>query len=295
MNTAIEKAIPTILSIIGCTGVVVTGIFAARGHVRAIDKIRQFELPEDTPRKEVAKEVVKLTWKDYAPAVVSGAVTIGCIVASNGLHLREEAALAAVVGVIGARLNGMDQEVLKKYGKQALNEMQDDILKREVNERSDKLKKTAKHVGEPNQVMYYEPVTQQFFRATAKDIKDAELHLNSTFQSEGSVTVGEFIGMLPKKAHLMVPHWSDELGWFAGDETFEWAASFSSGLIELNPTPMNVDGWDVNVLHYSIYPSEPGEDYWEIVKGNKTPYTFYHHQDVGDSIDEYEQLAIAVA
>lgn len=276
MNTTSQRIIPTVLSIVGCAGVVTTSYFAATGHLRARDILDKHEIPEDTPPREAFEEAARLTWKEYAPAVISGALTILCICESNHLHLKTEAALAAVVGVIGARLKGMDKEVLKKYGKQALDEMRHDILKKEVNERTEKLRKVEKKKHDVDEGVFYEPFTEQFFWASTEEIKNAELQLNSTFQSEGSVTLADFIKMLPKKANLVVPDWAGQMGWYAGDENFEYNAAFTSGYISLNPVNSEVNGWQAAVIQYSIYPAEPGEDYIDIVKGNKVPYSFYH-------------------
>ena len=284
MNTAMENALPTILSALAGAGVGITAVLAARGHKRACDKMAKHEIPENMPTREVFKEAASLTWKDYAPAVGAGVVTVGLIFASNGMHLKKEAALMALVGVIGARLKGMDMEVLKKYGKEALDTMRNDILNREVNDRADKLAETNKKKHESDEGVYYEPFTEQFFWATANDIKNAELHLNQMFQQNGSVTLADFIQMLPKKDRLDIPDWADQMGWYSGDENFEWNAAFSSGYISLNPTQTTVNGWQADVLQYSIYPAEPGEDYIDIVRGDKIPYSFYSPEP-GDQLD----------
>lgn len=284
MNTAMENKMPTILTVLAGAGVVTTAVLAARGHKRACDILAEHEIPENAEPKEVFKEAASLTWKEYAPAVGAGALTIGMIFMSNNMHLKKEAALAAVVGVIGARLKGMDREVLQKYGKEALDTMRNDILKREVNERADRLAEANKKKHDIDEGVYYEPFTEQFFWATEEDIKNAELQLNSTFQKDGSLTLAQFIRMLPKSAHLDIPIWADQMGWYSGDENFEWNASFSSGYISLNPTPTTVNGWNASVLQYSIYPAEPGEDYIQVLAGDKVPYGFYSPEP-GDQLD----------
>ena len=157
MNKAMEDAMPTILSIGAGIGVVGTAVLAARGHVRARDILIKHKA------ELTVKEVIQETWKEYAPAAGVGVLTIGIIFAANGMHLKKEAALTALVGVLGTQLKNMDREVVKRYGKEALDTMRHDILEREVQSKSAVISKVEKKPHNENEGVFYEPFTEQFF------------------------------------------------------------------------------------------------------------------------------------
>lgn len=280
-NTSV---VPTVLSTLAGFGVIGTAVLAARGHKKACDILANCEIPEDLNRKDALIEAGKLTWKEYAPAVAVGGLTIGLIFTSNGMHLKKEAALVGIVGVLGARLKNMDRAVLEQYGKDALDKIRNVAAKQEMEKHTDALSKVASKGG-PEEEIYYEPFTEQFFSATPDEIKTAELGLNEQMKEFRSTNLGSFIELLPKRCKLDIPDWAYDIGWYQGDETFEWnAAAANSRYISLNPTPTEVNGWQASVIQFSIYPSEPGEDYIDILKGAKVPYSMYRPEP-GDQLD----------
>lgn len=286
MNEAIEKILPTLLSVAAAVGVGATAILAARGHKRATDILAEHELPEDAPKKEVIKEVAKLTWKEYAPAVGVGAVTVGMIFASNGMHLEKEAALVGLVGVLGSRVKYMDREVIKRYGKEALDAIRHDILDDEVKDHADKLEKVVRKKHKDTDGVYYDPFTNQFFWSNEEDILKSLNVVNEAINNNESISLADFLLEIKKKVpQVKVPDFAYDIGWYPGDEMFEWNMGFEKDRrisVKFNQTTVN--GWDAIAIQFNIYPEEPGEDYVKILSGEKVPYSMYSPEP-GDQLD----------
>lgn len=261
-STNITKALPSILAFAGTIGVVGTAVLAAHGHLKAQDVLNDISFEEDTEFVERAEVIVKNTWKDYAPAVVCGIFTVACILGSNHAHLKTEAALVALTGVIGSRLKGMNKAVLQEFGKEKLEEIRGRIISEEVKENKDKYKKIAKKKDRSDGDVYYEPFTEQYFWATEEEILRAETELNKMFQKDGSVTLFQFLEMLP--GNLDVPTWADDMGWYMGDGSFDIEGSFYGYYISINPTPTEVEGdHQCNMLNYTVCPAEPSLEWQE--------------------------------
>ena len=72
---------PTILTVIGSTGVVITAVLAVRGTPKALKLIEE---AKNTKGDELTVgETIQVAWKPYIPATISCVSTILCIVSVN--------------------------------------------------------------------------------------------------------------------------------------------------------------------------------------------------------------------
>lgn len=107
----------TLLTLGSTAGVGVTGLLAANGQKRADAAL--MALP-DHGESLTRKERLKLTWKYYIPAGLSGLVTIGSIFAGRRLDRKEIATLTASIGVLVANRDKVETVIKEKYGEEAL-------------------------------------------------------------------------------------------------------------------------------------------------------------------------------
>lgn len=96
----VRRHAPTILASAGVVGTIATSILSARGHLKAMDILREEEAKLEEGATLELKDKVKKTWKHYIPAVGTGIVTIACIIGGNVISAKEIAALTVTAGYL---------------------------------------------------------------------------------------------------------------------------------------------------------------------------------------------------
>ena len=93
VRTSLSRHSPAILMGIGIAGMVTTTVVAVKATPKALrlieEKKQELDVESLTP-----VETVKATWKCYIPAAVTGAVSIACLIGSNSVNTKRNAALA---------------------------------------------------------------------------------------------------------------------------------------------------------------------------------------------------------
>lgn len=108
---------PTILSILGCVGVVGTGVTAAVLAPKASKKLQ--EVRDANGGVLTFKDAVKAVGSVEWPAMVTGAATIGCIIAADRVNAGQKAQLTAALGAtLLTALPREKQEVPEKTPRQ---------------------------------------------------------------------------------------------------------------------------------------------------------------------------------
>jgi hypothetical protein len=122
------KNSPTILtglSVAGLLSTVAMAVSATPKAIRIIDELEDEYVHTGEPVTK--KDILKATWKVYAPAAAMGAVTIGCIVGANSINLRRNAALASVYSISEMALKEYQAKVVEKLGADKEKEIRDEI------------------------------------------------------------------------------------------------------------------------------------------------------------------------
>lgn len=78
------------------------------------------------------KEVVGLTWKCYIPAAIMGSITIGCMIGSNNINLRRNAALASLYSLSETTLKEYQAKVVEQIGEKKAEKIKEDIVKERI-------------------------------------------------------------------------------------------------------------------------------------------------------------------
>lgn len=99
----------TLLAVVASVGVVATAIETGRAttkakHLLEVDEaLRKYNEDEQGIVEEplTKKDIVKVCWKAYIPAVVLGGGTIACILGSNALNKKQIASLTAAYMALG--------------------------------------------------------------------------------------------------------------------------------------------------------------------------------------------------
>ena len=210
----------TVLSCIGAIGVIVTAVLAAKETPKALKKIEDYKAEKGEDLTTVEK--VKVAAPSYIPAVLIGAGTITCIIASNVLNKQQQAAITSAYALVDSSFKEYKKKLKELYGEETHNSIIDAIAVEK-----------AKGVGiraegmftqcdlalddmcsEP--VLFFEEYSGRYFESTIEQVITAEYHLNRNFVLRGYTVLNElfeFLGLEPTD-------YGSEIGWAVEDELY---------------------------------------------------------------------------
>ena len=239
------KNAPTIFTVAGAAGVVLTAVAAGKASIKAKEALD--DIPEDTDIKEKAKVVAPIMAKPF----LMGVFTIFCIFYANHEHLRREAALAAAFTASSKALDEYEAKVVDTIGKSKNGKIKDAIAEDAVNANpptSDML------VDGDGKILCYDKWSARYFRIKPEGIDKALNYIGHIENAEGYVCLNEWYDRLNEEGampYLDGTENGDYIGW-NGDE---------DGLVELeSPWEQSCvlykDEYPVRVLTFSVKPKE---------------------------------------
>ena len=249
----ISKNSPTILTGIAVGGLVTTVIFAVRATPKAIEILEEYKNERCSDcmsrrgDKECAhcvdyslskKEVVKLTWKLYIPAAAMGTVTIACIISSNSINQRRNAALATVYGLTETAFREYKEKVVETIGKNKELKVRDDICADHVTQNP--VGRNEVIITGKGNVLCMDSLSGRYFRS---DIDKVRKSINS-LNEEMLGNIGMWISVNDLYDEIGLAHTAqgDMIGWDLDQGTIR--ISYSSQLTE-NEEPCLVLNYEV--------------------------------------------------
>lgn len=211
-NTLIKQS-PIILAGIGIGGVVTTSILAAKGTIRAKELV-------DEARKEkengelTLQETVQVGWKPYVPAVISGVLTIGAIVASTTIAQKRQTALAGLYAVSEAALKEYQDKIESRYGTKEAQEIKDELNATRVEKAG--IPPWDEAILPVGEVLCFDKFTGRYFASSVQKIQSAENEINRMiYGGDMCASLNEFYGLIDSK---QLPQCSvgDDVGWNLG-------------------------------------------------------------------------------
>ena len=278
----IEKHSPEILLAAGIVGTVATVIFACKSTLKVnevlddskkeIEKVHEVierkdiseeEYSEEDAKKDLAtiyvQTGVKLV-KLYAPAIIFGATSIVCLLASSNILHKRNVALAAAYPAVEGSYKKYRQGIIERFGEQVDKEIKYnlkaiDVTEKEIDKKG-KEKEVTKKVLVSNNPSDYSPYARFFDEGSACWKKDPEYNLmylraqqqyaNDLLISRGHLFLNEVYDMLdiPRtKAGQVV-------GWFYDEENPVGDNYVDFGIYDINRETARdfVNGYERSIL-----------------------------------------------
>lgn len=179
---------PQVLTSAGVIGVVGTAWLTYRATPLALDTIRFTETAED--RELSIQEKVKLTYRIFAPAVVTGCLTIACIVASNQVSEKRIAALGAAYDFSQRAYKTYREQAKDVFGKEADRKISDSVAQRQVDENPPTICDTVP--GTLGDQLCYDSFTGRYFRGDMEGIRSAINKINQRLINESWVSLNDY-------------------------------------------------------------------------------------------------------
>ena len=209
----LEYHSPEILSVIACTGVVVTGILSAKNTPLAIDRIKKAEI---TKEKEKGEKLTKIETvvnaaPAYIPAITACASTMMCILGANYLSRRKQASLISAYNLLSNYHKQYRKTLIDLKGEEADKEIRTEMARRHCNGHVIGL-----DYPDDDKIIFIEENSQEQIIAYEREIMDAEYHINRNFTMKGYTTLNEFrhfLGLAPIEG-------GEDMGWTMADGMF---------------------------------------------------------------------------
>ena len=135
ISSELSQHSPAILTGLGIAGMIGTVVLAVKATPKAMERIEEKEA-------ETPVEKVKAAWKCYIPTVVTGGVSIACVIGAQKINSKRLAALATAYSMTETAFKEYKDKVVEKLGEKKEKEVRD-----EVNE--DRLRKELEKDPDP--------------------------------------------------------------------------------------------------------------------------------------------------
>lgn len=205
---SIEKRSPEILTGLGIAGMITTTVLAVRATPKALQLIED-KIEEDGVCDLGIQEKIKVAWKPYIPAIVTGTVSTACLIGASSVNAKRNAALAAAYNLSATALAEYKEKVIETVGEKREKTIRDKVSE----ERIKKHPVVEEEVYDTRRgnTLCFDPLSARYFQCDIDVIKRAELTIKERLLHDicGSASVNEFYD------EIGLPHTSvgDNIGW----------------------------------------------------------------------------------
>ena len=246
VRTVVSKHSPEILTGIGIAGMITTTVMAVRATPKALELIDEGKLEradndenfiyDSTPLP--VKDVIKLTWRCYIPAAVTGCLSVSCLIGASSVNIRRNAALATAYTLSETALKEYRGKVVEVIGDKKEQAVRDAVAKDKIDQNPVTSREII--VKEKGNTLCYDVTSGRYFKSDIDKLKKIENELNRQMRDDMYISLNEFyyeIGLNPTSI-------GDDLGW-----------SIDSGYIDLNfSSQLTDDGTPCLVIDYQVAP-----------------------------------------
>lgn len=235
IRTSAAKHSPEILMGIGIAGMVATSVMAVRATPKALRLIED-KKAETNEEKLTPIEAVKTTWICYLPAVITGGVSVACLIGANSVNTRRNAALATAYTLSESALKEYQEKVVETIGEKKEQSVRDAIAKDKLEQNPVTNREVI--ITDKGDTLCFDAVSGRYFKSDIEKLKKAVNELNRRMRDEMYISLNEFYYEIGLNSIGI----GDELGWNIDNGYIE--PSFSSQLAE-DGTPCLVIGYHV--------------------------------------------------
>lgn len=240
IQTKVTRYSPEILTGMGIAGMVTTTVLAVRATPKAMQLIDEFKEQVLLEDEEITPiDAVKVAWKPYIPAVVTGVFSTACLIGANSVNARRNAALATAYKLSETAFSDYKAKVIETIGEKKEQAVRDHVAKEQVEKNP--VSKSEVIITEKGNTLCYDAISGRYFKSDIDKIKKAENKLNHQLLTSDYISLNEFYNELG----LDNTRIGDELGWNIVNGMID--IQFSSQIAE--------DGTPCIVIDYSVAPN----------------------------------------
>lgn len=238
--SAKDKSAEILITLGICSGITST-ILAVKATPKALMLLekekseRRLHNEDDTLSKI---EILKLGWKPYVPAIISGVTGVACIIGAHTENKRRNAALATAYKLTETAFHEYKDAVIEEIG-----DKKEEIIKHRVSEnklKKDPVEKKEVIITGNGKVLCYDSISGRYFESDQESIRAAVNKLNSQLFTQDYISLNEFYFELKLDSTSV----GDSLGW-----------NSAYGLVSVDfDTQLSSDGRPCLVINYDTPP-----------------------------------------
>lgn len=214
MVSQIQKSLgdnlPSILSAAAVAGLVGTVVLAVRATPEATKQISSAkndqydagvplavteELIEETYANWTFFKSVKVCWRCYIPAAAAGAATVACILGSNAIGLRRNAALLGAYTLVDTSFREYKDKVIEHVTAPKAQKIDDEIMEERIKKNPPKADTII--ITDGGDQLCYESLTGRYFKSTREKIQRAAQDIDARIlQGDLYASLNEFFAEL---------------------------------------------------------------------------------------------------
>lgn len=186
-----SKHSPEILIGFGVAGFVTTTVLAVKATPKAMQLLDEAKKENDVD-KLPPLEVVKVAWKPYIPAAVTGVVSIACVIGANSVNAKRNAALATAYQLSTAAINEYKDKVIETIGEKKEQSIREKISKDRI-EKNPVSNNTVYVTGDGDS-LFLEPISKRYFKSDIERVRSVINTLNETMYNDpfGNISLSDF-------------------------------------------------------------------------------------------------------
>lgn len=193
IKRSIERESPAILTAFAVSGVITTTVLAVRATPKAMKLLNQEAYKMKCQVEEIAtSEIIKIAWKPYIPAFITGSLTIVCILGSHSIHAKRNAAIAGLYSIATGALQEYQSKVVETLGEKKEQRLRDEIAQ----DRLDKNPINDGVIFANGDVLFYDSLSGRYFKSSMEKVRSAINTFNYELLTEMYKPVNDFYYML---------------------------------------------------------------------------------------------------
>lgn len=242
VKMTVSEHSPEILTGLGIAGMITTTILAVKATPKALDLIAEAEdKKNDNGHGEALTkvEVVKVAWKPYIPAAVTGVTSVACLVGAGSVNARRNAALATAYNLASNALSEFKEATLETVGEKKEQLIRNKVAEERINK--EPANQAAIIVSGNGNTRCFDTITKRRFISDIEAIKKIVNELNRRMvNGEDYISLNEFYYELGLDGVSV----GEDLGW-----------NVTRGLIEVDfSAQLDTDGVPCIVIDYTVAP-----------------------------------------
>lgn len=189
LKDVLVKHSPEILTGIGIAGMVTTTILAVKATPKAV---KILESHKEENEKITPVDAIKLTWKGYIPAIITGSVSIACLVGASSANLKRNAALATAYKLSETALTEYKESVVEAIGEKKEKHVQEKVAEKQV--KNNPVSDSEIIITGDGKSLCFDPLSGRYFMSSMDILQKAENKLNKEILQDvfGYASVNDF-------------------------------------------------------------------------------------------------------
>ena len=207
-NALLIKHSPEILTGMGIAGMITTTVFAVKATPKALALIEQAKKEKEVDQLTPI-ETVKVAWKPYIPTIITGTLSVACLVGASSVHLKRNTALATAYKLSETALTEYREQVIDTIGEKKEQTIREKVNQKQIEKHPASTSEV--HVTGKGETLCLEPLSGRYFKSDIDKIRRAENTLNKQMLHDicGFVSLNEFF----EEIGLDGTDIGDKVGW----------------------------------------------------------------------------------